>query len=87
MQRVPQSNHAARQRDFDTGTLVVSDWYWAQQLLEQEQYMSMVICFGCAAYVDSDYDPDCFEEQPHGGTRVYCDACREERAQENDDGT
>jgi hypothetical protein len=41
--------------------------------------MSMVTCDHCDAYIDSDFDPDCFIENPYDSkdTTILCEPCRE----------
>ena len=45
--------------------------------------MSMCVCQRCDAYIDSDFDPDCFVEVGNmrklNQTIVLCEKCREER--------
>ena len=45
--------------------------------------MSMCVCQRCDAYIDSDFDPDCFVEVGNmrklNQTIVLCENCREER--------
>ena len=44
--------------------------------------MSIVVCSGCDAYIDSDFDCDCFVEVGNmrrlHHTIVLCERCREE---------
>lgn len=50
--------------------------------------MSMCVCKDCAAYVDSDDDPDCFVEVGNmrrmNWTEIVCEPCREKRMDEAD---
>ena len=43
--------------------------------------MSMIVCEKCDAYIDSDFDCDCFVEvgnmRKHRQTVVMCEPCRE----------
>jgi hypothetical protein len=43
--------------------------------------MSIVICERCGAWIDSDFDPDCFVEIGNmrrlHGTIVLCEPCRD----------
>ena len=44
--------------------------------------MSIVVCEGCDAYIDSDFDADCFVEVGNqrrlNETKVLCERCRDE---------
>ena len=48
--------------------------------------MSMIVCEGCDAYIDSDFDCDCFVEVGNmrrwNQTKVLCERCRERREDE-----
>lgn len=49
--------------------------------------MSIVICDHCDRWIDSDYDAECFIENPYNNrdTTILCEPCREaawEREQE-----
>ncbi len=41
--------------------------------------MSIVTCDHCDAYIDSDFDCDCFIENPYDSkdTTILCERCRE----------
>lgn len=41
--------------------------------------MSIVVCEHCDRYIDSDYDADCFIENPYDSrdVTVVCEPCRE----------
>lgn len=41
--------------------------------------MSIIICDHCDAYIDSDFDCECFIENPYNSkdTTVLCEPCRE----------
>ena len=44
--------------------------------------MSIIVCEGCDAYIDSDFDADCFVEVGNmrrlHQTKVMCERCRDE---------
>jgi hypothetical protein len=48
--------------------------------------MSMCVCQDCDAYIDSDFDPDCFVEVGNmrrlHQTKILCERCREERQED-----
>jgi hypothetical protein len=39
--------------------------------------MSLVVCEECDAYIDSDFDCECFVEVGRGGERTLCERCRD----------
>ena len=43
--------------------------------------MSIIVCQSCDAYIDSDFDPDCFVEvgnmRAQTETKVWCERCRD----------
>ena len=41
--------------------------------------MSIIVCESCDKYIDSDFDADCFIENPYDSKNVTikCDRCRE----------
>ena len=52
--------------------------------------MSIVVCEKCDAYIDSDFDPDCFVEVGNMRrlykTEVMCERCRDKYYNEQEGG-
>jgi hypothetical protein len=44
--------------------------------------MSMCVCKNCDAYIDSDFDPDCFIDIDEHETIILCENCRDDRDDE-----
>ena len=41
--------------------------------------MALVICDGCTAFIDLDYDTDCFIKGAGSVDGIQCESCRENR--------
>lgn len=50
--------------------------------------MSIIVCQSCDAYIDSDFDCDCFVEvgnmRSQTETKVWCERCRDKYYQEQE---